>query len=152
MILHSLLIFSPIFIEVLVYSTFETEVKIRPDDIDMNNHVHYSKYLDYLLAARYEQMKNNYKISMEEFIERGFAWVASTLHIDYKRGLTLTDTAIVKAQIESASGAQVKVNFWIVKKENNKVAAEGYGVFTMTNITNGRPARIPDDILDKYLI
>ena len=124
MILHSLLIFSPIFIEVLVYSTFETEVKIRPDDIDMNNHVHYSKYLDYLLAARYEQMKNDYKISMEEFVERGFGWVASTLHIDYKRGLTLTDTALVKAQIESASGF---VNLREIGKSSGRLKALIFG-------------------------
>ena len=38
------------------YSTFESELTVRPDDIDMNNHVHNSKYLDYVLAARYDQM------------------------------------------------------------------------------------------------
>jgi len=47
-----------------MYSTFETEIIVRPDDIDMNNHVHYSKYLDYLLAARYEQMHKDYKMTM----------------------------------------------------------------------------------------
>jgi len=40
-------------------SIFETEITIRPDDIDLNNHVHNTKYLDYVQAARYEQMKNN---------------------------------------------------------------------------------------------
>ena len=28
-------------------SIFETEIIVRPDDIDMNSHVHNSKYLDY---------------------------------------------------------------------------------------------------------
>ncbi len=37
------------------YSKFETEILVRPEDIDMNNHVHYSKYLDYLSFARYEK-------------------------------------------------------------------------------------------------
>ena len=31
---------------------FETEMQVRPDDIDMFQHVHSSKYLDYVLAAR----------------------------------------------------------------------------------------------------
>lgn len=33
-----------------MYKTFETEHRVRPDDIDMFQHVHNSKYLDYVLA------------------------------------------------------------------------------------------------------
>ncbi len=35
-----------------VFSKFETELQVRPDDIDMNQHVHGSRYMDYVLAAR----------------------------------------------------------------------------------------------------
>ena len=35
---------------------FETELQVRPDDIDVNQHVHGSRYFDYVLAARYDQM------------------------------------------------------------------------------------------------
>ena len=42
-----------------MYYIFETEITIRPDDIDLNNHVHNTKYLDHVQAPRYEQMKNN---------------------------------------------------------------------------------------------
>ncbi len=134
------------------YSVFESEIEVRPDDIDMNNHVHYSKYLDYLLAARYHQMKNNYKMSMEEFIERGFSWVASRAEIDFKRAIKLNDKVFVRTQIESVNGAQVTVKFWIVKGENKKVAEEGRVVYTMISITSGRPTRIPPDIIEKYSV
>ncbi len=50
--------------EQFVYSKFETELALRPDDIDMNNHVHFSKYLDYVLAARHDQLKRCYKMSI----------------------------------------------------------------------------------------
>lgn len=132
------------------YSVFESLITVRPDDIDMNNHVHYSKYLDYLLAARYEQMHKNYGMSMDEFVERGFTWFASRVDINFKRGLTLNDVVKVRTQVESVNGAQVKVNFWILKGDNNKVAAEGFAVYTMISINNGRPVRIPDDIIEKY--
>ena len=65
-----------------IYSTFTSEIIVRPDDIDMNNHVHFSKYLDFFLAARYEQMRRDYKISMEEFIDMRLNWVASNMHIN----------------------------------------------------------------------
>ena len=136
-----------------MYSIFETEIVVRPDDIDMNNHVHNSKYLDYLLMARYDQMKNNYKVPMEEFIERGYAWVASATNIQFKREIKLGDKVLVRTQLNSFSGAQVTINFWIlIKRENEKVAAEGQGVFTLISTKNGRPLRIPEDIIEKYTI
>jgi YbgC/YbaW family acyl-CoA thioester hydrolase len=133
-------------------SIFSTEIIVRPDDIDLNNHVHFTKYLDYFLAARYDQMGRCYKLSMEEFVAMGFNWVASNMNINYKRSLMLGDVAIVKTQLESFTAAQVKVNFWIHSKKTNKLICDGFGNFTLININNLKPARIPQEIVDKYLI
>lgn len=134
------------------YSIFETELTIRPDDIDMNNHVHNSKYLDYVLAARYDQMRKDYKVTMEDFLERGFTWVVSQVNINYKRALILTDKIIVRTQVEDFNRSQSIVNFEIVKKENGKVAAEGQFIYTMINVETGRPAKIPEDYITKYTV
>lgn len=134
-----------------MYSTFETEVTVRPDDIDMNNHVHYSRYLDYILMARYDQMQKDYKVAMDEFVKRGFSWVASEVNIQYKRPILLGDgTVRVRTQLEEFHGAKVLINFWIVKGERDKVAAQGTVSFTMVSIQSGRPTRVPDDIVAQY--
>lgn len=135
-----------------MYSTFETEISVRPDDIDLNNHLHSSKYIDYVLYARFEQMKNNYKMSMKEFHERGLNWVTSSIHIDFKREIKLDDKVIVRTRLEDFNGAQSKVSFSIINKETQKIAAEGYFLYTMISLTSGRPVRIPDDIIEKYTI
>lgn len=135
-----------------MYSVFETDVVVRPDDIDMNNHVHNTKYLDYVQAARFDQMKNNYKMSMNEFHSLGLNWVASAAHIVFKRSLKLGDTARIKTQLKSYNGAQVTVSFWIENKETGKIAAEGYLDYTMVSIKSGRPVRIPEDIINKYSV
>ncbi len=137
----------------VVYSTFETVITIRPDDIDMNNHVHNSKYLDYLLMARYDQMKKDYKIAMEVFVERGYSWVVSELNIKYKRPILLQDETVkVRTQIEEFRGASVLVNFWILKSENDKIAAQGQAGYTMISTQTGRPTRVPKDIVEQYRI
>lgn len=135
-----------------MYSIFSTEIIVRPDDIDLNNHVHFTKYLDYFLAARYDQMGKYYNLSMEEFVEMGYNWVASNMNINYKRALLLGDTAIVKTQVNSFNGAQIKVNFWIYSKKSEKLIADGCGNFTLIKTKNLRPMRIPQDIIDKYLL
>lgn len=133
-------------------SIFTSEIPVRPDDIDLNNHVHNATYLDYVQAARYEQMRNNYKMSMEEFRQKGYNWVASEIHMVWKRALKLGDTAIVKTQLDSMNGAQCRVNFWIENKETKKLVADGYFIYTMVSVQSGRPVRITDDIIERHLI
>jgi YbgC/YbaW family acyl-CoA thioester hydrolase len=135
-----------------MFSQFDTEIPIRPDDIDMNNHVHNTKYLDYVLAARYIQMTENYKMPMDQFADLNYNLVISTSHIDFKRALKVTDKIIVRTQIDSISGAQCKVNFWVLLKSSNKISAEGYIVYTLISLTSGRPVRIPEAIIEVYSV
>ena len=135
-----------------MHSIFESEIVIRPDDIDMNAHVHNTKYLDFVLAARYDQMQKDYKMSMSEFHKLDYNWVVSATYIEYKRALKLNDRIVVKTQVDSVNGAQTKVKFWIVKKDSNKVAAEGYLLYTMISKNTGKPVRIPEEIIKKYSV
>ena len=75
---------------------FKTELEVRPTDIDMFQHVHNSHYLDYVLAARYEQMERCYGMSMAEFMERGYGWVVRTAHVEFKRPLGLGDKFLAR--------------------------------------------------------
>ena len=93
----------------MAYQKFETEIVVRPDDIDMNNHVHNSKYFDYVLAARYDQMTRCYGMAMEQFIARGFGWVVSGCTMYFKRSMKLGDIAIVKTQIHEVRTNGVNV-------------------------------------------
>lgn len=131
---------------------FETELQVRPDDIDMNQHVHASRYSDYLLAARYDQMARCYKMSMEEFLKAGLGWFVRTMHVDYKRPLVLGECFIVRTWVEDMTSDSVRVDFQIIKKQNNKLASDGYAVYTMVNLGTGRAEKIPDWIADKYAI
>src|SRR5690349_19308032 len=100
---------------------FETELQVRPDDIDMNQHVHGSRYFDYVLAARYEQMARCYKMSLEEFTQAGFAWFIRTAHLEYKRPLGLGDRMLVRTWVEEMLKDTVRVRFEIMNKSTGKL-------------------------------
>jgi thioesterase-3 len=134
------------------YANFETEHRVRPDDIDMFQHVHNSRYFDYVLAARYEQMERFYGMSMEKFIERGFGWVVSRVFFDYKRPLALGDYFVVRTGIESINGNGCRVSFWITNKATQKISCEGWFEYVMIDIKTGRSQKIPQDIIDIYQI
>jgi len=131
---------------------FETELQVRPDDIDVNQHVHGSRYFDYVLAARYDQMARCYKMPMEEFLKLGYAWFVRTAHIDYKRPLLLGDTGMVRTWVDDIGRDTVRVQFEISKKTTGKICCNGYFDYTMVTLANGRATAIPGWIVEKYAI
>lgn len=131
---------------------FETEMQVRQDEIDMFRHVHSSKYLDYLLHARFDQMERCYGMAMEEFLKLGLGWVVKTSHIEYKRPLVLSEMFTVTTWVESMGGSDVEIRFEMRKKETSKPAAAGWCTFTMTQLETGRAATIPNWIIEKYAI
>ncbi len=136
----------------ILYSQFSSEIVVRPDDIDMNNHVHNARYFDYVLAARYEQMGKYYGMAMDEFIKRGFGWVVTGCTMHFKRPLFLGDIAVVKTQIKEVRTNGVDVVFEIVRKETNKLCTDGTFEYTMVNLATNRAERIPEDVIAKYSI
>lgn len=134
------------------YARFETEHRVRPDDIDMFQHVHNSRYFDYVLAARYEQMERFYGMSMETFMERGYGWVVSHVYVEYKRPLALGDSFLVQTGIVSINDKGCRVNFVITNKATRKTSCEGWFEYVMIDIKTGRSQKIPQDVIDLYAI
>ena len=133
---------------------FETELSVRPDDIDMNQHVHASRYHDYVLAARYDQMARCYKMSMEQFTQAGLGWFVKTAHLEYKRPLVMGDSFIVRTWVDEIGGTEVKVRFEILRKvgERQKLSCDGWFEYTMVSLKTARAETIPDWILAKYSV
>ncbi len=131
---------------------FETAMQARPDDIDMNQHVHGSRYFDYVLAARYDQMARCYQMSMEEFARAGYGWVVRTAHVEYKRPLRLGESFVVRTWVEEMGRTEVLVHFAMHKKPTGKLACDGYFRYTMINVKTGRAEVIPDWIAQRYAI
>ena len=134
------------------YAWFESEIIIRPDDIDVNAHVHNSRYLDLVLAARYDQMDRCYGMSMERFLEQGFSWVNTKTMIQYKRELVMGDVAIVRTRVGEMLSKGVRVDFEILRKATGKVVADGWQEYMMISVESGRAATIPDEIRRIYSI
>jgi acyl-CoA thioester hydrolase/thioesterase-3 len=137
-----------------IHSKFETQMQVRPDDIDLFQHVHSSRYMDYVLAARYEQMARCYGMSWEEFIKRGLGWYLTATTMNFLRPLGLGDRFIVRTWIEEflADDAGVRVGFEIEKEETGKRCFNGHAEYRLINLTVNRAVRIPEDIKAKYCI
>jgi len=134
------------------YSIFETELKVRPDDIDMFNHVHNSKYFDYVLAARYEQMEKFYNMPMESFLESGYGWVVRTAYVDFKRALILGDVIKIRTGILTINEKGCRVQFDIENIKTKKIAADGWFDYVMIDTKTGKGSKVNDTMIKAYSI
>jgi YbgC/YbaW family acyl-CoA thioester hydrolase len=133
-------------------SRFTSEIPVRPDDIDMFQHVHNSRYLDYIQAARYDQMVRCYKMSMEEFMIMGYGFVVKKAELNFKRALIMGDIMLISTQVKEFSGSDVIVEFEIVNKKNEKISCDGVMLYTMINLKTGRSEKVPEEIQTKFSI
>ena len=131
---------------------FETELQVRPDDIDMNRHVHASRYHDYVLAARYDQMARCYGMAMEEFTKAGLGWFVKTAHLEYKRALAMGDSFIVRTWVDEIARTEVKVCFQILRKKTGKLCCDGWFDYTLINLSTGRAQVVPGEIIAQYVV
>lgn len=134
------------------YSIFESELNVRPDDIDMFNHVHNSKYLDYVLAARYEQMDKFYGMSWEDFAAQGYGWVVTKVTISFKRPLLMGDVMLIRTGIVEMNEKGCTVQFEIVNKKTGKVASDGLFDYVMIDLVSKRSCKVTDEMIKAYQI
>lgn len=135
-----------------VFARFETELAVRPDDIDLYQHVHSSRYLDYVLAARFDQMDRCYGVPMRAFAERGLGWFMASNTIHYKRPLGWGDRMVVRTWIESFTETGCRVAYEIDKLPTAKRVCDGHSDYVLVTLANGRATPIPDDFRARFSI
>ncbi|MCU0422726.1 MAG: acyl-CoA thioesterase [Bacteroidia bacterium] len=133
-------------------NTYETELQVRPDDIDMFMHVHSSRYMDYVLAARFDQMERCYHNPMSIYFEKGLGWVINTCHMQFKRALKLGDSMLVSTRLTEIRKADVTVEFAIKNKLTGKICCDGYFNYTLINLATQKAEIIPDWVMDAYTL
>src|SRR5476651_2613069 len=129
-----------------VYSKFETELAVRPDDIDLYQHVHSTRYLDYVLAARFDQMARCYQMPMEAFAARGLAWFMAAATIQFKRPLAMGDRMVVRTWIDHFTELGCRVSFEIEKLPAGKRVCDGHCDYTLVTLATGRGTPLPEDV------
>lgn len=143
---------------------------VRPDDIDLYQHVHSTRYLDYVLAARFDQMERCYGMPMEAFAARGLGWYMTSATIHYRRPLGLGDRMVVRTWIEAFHETGCRVGFEIDRLPKasaagaevlpaaqppgarGKRSCDGHCDYALITLATGRATVVPEDVRARYAI
>lgn len=86
----------------------ESRIKIRFPDCDPFNHLHNSRYIDYLITAREDQVLEHYGLDLHRLgVEQGLGWVSAQTQIAYLQPAFLMETVTVQTSLLAASEKSV---------------------------------------------
>ena len=101
----------------------ESKSIIRFPDCDPFNHLNNSKYIDYFLNAREDQLSQHYNLDLYKLAaEKGIGWVVSEHQIVYLKPANLMETVLIQTRLISYSEKEVTVEFtmWNENKSSLK--------------------------------
>lgn len=80
----------------------ESKMKIRFHDCDPFNHLNNSRYIDYIMTARGDQLLDHYNFDIHVIaFEKGVAWVTAQTQISYLSPATLMEEVIIQTRLRS---------------------------------------------------
>lgn len=88
----------------------ESTAKIRFQDCDPFNHLNNSKYLDYFINAREDQVLDHYNIDIFKMIRTEYkGWVVMSNQIAYFKPAITMENIVIESQVISFNNKQLKI-------------------------------------------
>jgi thioesterase III len=78
----------------------ESKVKVRFQDCDPFNHLNNSKYIDYFINAREDQLIESYDLDIYKIAaQQKISWVVATNQISYLKPAFLAENIVIESQL-----------------------------------------------------
>ena len=82
----------------------ESKVKVRFHDCDPFNHLNNSRYIDYIVTARGDQLLENYGFDIYQILqEQGLGWVSAQTQISYLYPAYLMEELTIQTRLIACS-------------------------------------------------
>jgi YbgC/YbaW family acyl-CoA thioester hydrolase len=100
-----------------------SKYKIRFPDCDMFGHLNNSRYLDYLINAREDHLKDFYNFDFNEYYKNDLAWVISSHEIAYLRPAIFNEIVTIQSTLLNLDIDLLHIETIMLNEEQNQVKA-----------------------------
>jgi len=111
---------------------------VRFNDCDPMGHLNNARYIDYMLNAREDHLRDSYNITLPEFARQGVAWVVTNHEIQYIRPVFYNDKVCIASQLIEATDTQIKVEILMYDDAMQQLKALMWTTFTHIHIKTGK--------------
>lgn len=132
-----------------ISKTFEYEYKVKPEEIDGLGHVNNEVYLGWFMQAATAHSEA-VGWDIQRLLAMGEGWVVRRHEIDYLLPVLPGETIKMRTWIETAEKASSERQYEIFRLSDGRKACCGKSVWVWINYKTGRPARIPEPVLQAF--
>ena len=125
--------------------TNETEQRVYYADTDHEGVVYYANYLRWFEMGRTEILRQ-YGFDYSDIENKNLIVPVVEVKCNYKQSAKYNDIIIIKTTIENIGNSSIKFHYEIIRKENNKLMAEGYTVNVYVDKKTMKSTKITDEL------
>jgi thioesterase-3 len=125
----------------------QSPVKIRFQDCDPFNHLYSTRYLDYFLNVREDQLLSAYNLNVfQDMVDKQLVWVIAGTQIAYLKPALMGETVLIASQLTAFSPRTLSVEMRMWDETGKILKSLMWTNFTYFNIQTQRPALHSDEL------
>lgn len=131
--------------------SIESKMRIQYHDCDPFNHLNNSRYIDYMVAARTEQLKEQYELDIAAMAqEKGLGWVIAQTQISYFFPAVWMELVTIQSRLIKYSESSVMVEFTMWDEQKTKLKSMMWAKFVHFNIKTQRSQTHTEELMKLF--
>ncbi|WP_264537517.1 acyl-CoA thioesterase [Flavobacterium sp. N1736] len=125
--------------------------KIRFQDCDPFNHLNNSKYLEYFINVREDQIAEHYDLDVFKYLKTtGLSWVVASNQISYVKPAFTMETVLIESQLIQYTNNLLLVEMKMWNEEETELKAILWIKFIQYNIQTKKAANHSDELMQLF--
>jgi YbgC/YbaW family acyl-CoA thioester hydrolase len=133
----------------------ESFYTVRFSDCDPFRHLNNARYIDYLLNAREDHLKEHYDMDLASFYKKGVGWVVMQHEISYLRPANINEKICIRSGLLDIGAEHLLVEMLMLDEKASHLKAVLHTRFIPVSLTTGKKephgAEFMDFISDKLI-
>lgn len=129
----------------------KTKRKVRFQDCDPFNHLNNSKYLEYFINAREDQIAENYDLDIFKYMKNtGLSWVIASNQISYLKPAFTMETVLIESQLIQYTDNILLVEMKMWNENETELKAILWIKFIQYNVQTKKAASHSEDLMKLF--
>lgn len=129
----------------------KTKRKVRFQDCDPFNHLNNSKYLEYFINVREDQIAENYDLDIFKYMKTtGLSWVVASNQISYLKPAFTMETVLIESQLIQYTDNLLLVEMKMWNENETELKAILWIKFIQYNIQTKKAASHSEDLMKLF--
>ena len=121
---------------------------VRFNDCDPLAHLNNSKYIDYMLNAREDHLRDDWNMALLDYHKQGYSWVVSNHEIQYLRPALYNEKISIHSTLIEAGDTYVIVEMRMMDETSKSLKAIMWTKFTCVNVKTGKRFEHPEEFME----